>query len=135
MLLLLLLLMLSLLLMGLSLLMLLLLLLLSLWLLYPVTFMTLEPMLLAELTVHLLEVQSLFCIAHLLQQPVLNINGLVRDLEGLLTVHLGELLQVSLGELLEVSLWSTIVLLHSHLEPLIRLVRGAERDLINLLTV
>ena len=86
-------------------------------------------MLISELAVDLLEVQSLFGVAHLLQQPVLNIDGLVRYLHGL-----RELLQVKLGELLEVGLLLTLtVLLHPNLELLIHHIRGAERDLVRLL--
>ena len=96
------------------------------WLLHAITPMTLDLVLLTELAVHLLEVEPLLGVAHLLQQPVLNVHRLVGDLH-----RLRELMQVSLGELLQASQVTSLLIsllisqlislwLHSHLQLLIR---------------
>ena len=88
--------------------------------------MSLSIMVLAQLAVHPLEVEPLLGVAHLLQQPVLNVHGLVRHLEGLRLLPAVQLLQVGLGQLqkagLLISLLMSLLLnvLLSHLQFLIR---------------
>ena len=101
-------------------------------LLHSVALVSLSVMVLAQLAVHPLEVEPLLGVAHLLQQPVLNVHGLVRHLEGLRRLLPAvQLLQVGLGQLQKAGLLTSLLMsllrnvLLSHLQFLIR-----QRDLI-----